>query len=449
MRPGDRVGKKYEILRALAIGGMGEVWLAKNENTRGNVVLKILNRDFSGRATFKERFRHEAYVGAVLSHPGVARVFDLLEEPNGDLVLVMEYVYGETLRAVMRRRGPLPVGEAVAIGCEVLRALAHAHEKGVVHRDVKPTNIALEKDDQKRARPKILDFGIARSEGGNKTETGEVLGTPRYMSPEQIRAEPIDGRSDLFSLAVVLVECLTGESPFAAKSPSASLAAVLENPVDRDPSIPFDVWLVLQTALSKRPYERFENADAFRKALEEACEKSKIALELPEIIPQSDIFETSESHQPIARVGSELPTQAEDLLGNASVPPVETLRIPRTKSAMVGAGMVLVVLFGVGLRAAILSRPETKAAAHAARESQVPVEVERKIPPPDVDLDAPSSSSTTPAPSVSSEASRSTRASDERPVPAPTAVVNPRPKSTSVSPALAVKKRNVATKPDF
>ncbi|MBV9946002.1 MAG: protein kinase [Myxococcales bacterium] len=269
---GDLLGGKYRLARRIGIGGMGEVWVARNRATRADVAVKLCLPSAAEHLDAAARFRQEARLGAMLSHRSVVRIFDLVEESDGTLVLVMELLRGETLGTYLEKRGALPCDEALAIALPLLSALAHAHALGVVHRDVTPANIFLAVDPDGQVIPKLVDFGIAKLPGsGQDTMDGRALGTPRYMSPEQIRGQrDIDGRSDLFSVAVVLYEMMSGICPFHAKSTPASLAAVLEAVVDPDPGIEPRVWLELQRALSKRPYERHagaaEMADALRSA---------------------------------------------------------------------------------------------------------------------------------------------------------------------------------------
>jgi serine/threonine-protein kinase len=240
--------------------------------------LKVLHEVHD--ASLDARFRNEAQLGAMLSHRSIVRIFDLIEEVDGTLVLVMELLRGESLAQYLRRRGPLSTREAVAIALPVLSALAHAHESGVVHRDVTPGNIFLAVDPDGQVIPKLVDFGIAKLPVADSlTLDGRVLGSPRYMAPERIRAaSDIDGRSDLFSVAVTIYETIAGASPFEATTPAASLAAVLESVVDPDPRIEPRVWIELQRALGKRPYERHRNATEMASTLREAVGESDVAL---------------------------------------------------------------------------------------------------------------------------------------------------------------------------
>jgi eukaryotic-like serine/threonine-protein kinase len=278
IEPGAHIGK-YRLARRLAVGGMGEVWVARNRATAADVAVKLCRGDMASEEAAL-RFRHEARLGAMLSHRSIVRTFDLVEESDGTLLLVMELLRGETLERYLEGHGPLPTKEAIAIALPVLSALAHAHACGVVHRDVTPSNIFLAIDPDGCVIPKLVDFGIAKAPAsGFQTLDGRALGTPRYMAPEQIRAPTeIDGRSDLFGMSVVLYEMLTGSCPFAASTPAASLAAVLEAVVDPDPRIEPTVWIELQRGMSKRAYERHETANEMAEALRTASGETEETL---------------------------------------------------------------------------------------------------------------------------------------------------------------------------
>jgi serine/threonine protein kinase len=280
LEPGVTVGAKYRLVRRIGAGGMGEVWIARNRTTGAEVAVKM----GLGAATHEDsalRFRHEARLGAMLSHRSIVRIFDLVEEEDGTLILVMELLRGETLERYLHRRGPLPTGEALGIAIPLLSALAHAHDSGIVHRDVTPANVFLAIDPDGHVTPKLLDFGIAKIPSASPTRTidGRALGTPAYMAPERIRAQAdADGRSDLFSVGVLLYEMLTGVCPFAAGTPAASLAAVLEVVVDPDPRIDPRIWLEVRRALSKRPYQRASTAAAMAGDLLAAAGLTEVAL---------------------------------------------------------------------------------------------------------------------------------------------------------------------------
>ena len=260
---------------------MGDVWVAKNQRTGADLAIKTLLPSASN-AVRTERLRQEAKLASTLSHRNIVRGFDLVEEPDGTLGLVMELLRGQALSTVMRSQGTLTPVQAAAVVVPVLLALQHAHDVGIVHRDVKPGNVFLIGEPDGAVVPKLLDFGIAKvpAHGSSLTLDPEVLGTPRYMSPEQIRSKgEIDGRSDQFGIAVLLYELLTGSTPFLAATPSATLAAVLEQEVDPDPRIDPRVWMVIQRALAKRPYERFGAAKEMAKALCDAVSATEETLQ--------------------------------------------------------------------------------------------------------------------------------------------------------------------------
>ena len=269
------VGGKVRLEKKIASGGMSDVYRGKNLVTGADVAVKILEPCAHQDEDAVERFRTEARVSALLQHRSVVRVLDLFEEEDGALALVMELLVGSTLEDRLAKDGPVDADVAVAIVAPVLGALADAHAAGVIHRDVKPGNLFLAVAGG-HVTPKVLDFGVAKSEASNvRTMDGRVLGTARYVSPEQARGETLDGRSDLFSLATLAYEAISGESPFAARDASTALAKVLDAPVDAHERIPPRIWLVLQKALSKQTYARHPNATAFATALVAATGKTE------------------------------------------------------------------------------------------------------------------------------------------------------------------------------
>src|SRR5258706_7663563 len=216
----------YQVLKPLGAGGMGEVFLAYDERLDRNVAIKRIRSDAGATPERRERFRREARVAAKLNHPAIVQIYDVLTE--GDVsYIVMKHVEGTTRRRLLDD-GPLPVGEVVALARDVAQGLAEAHQQGIVHRDLKTENVLVTPE----GRAKIADFGIAKRvlatpEEGSLTADGRVLGTFRAMSPEQARGEPVDFRSDLFSLGVLLYEALTGQSPFEAENELAMLSRIV------------------------------------------------------------------------------------------------------------------------------------------------------------------------------------------------------------------------------
>jgi serine/threonine protein kinase len=253
---------RYEILDEIGRGAMGVVYRARDPKINRTVAIKTIsltNQSPDAQREFRERFRREAEAAGRLSHPGIVTIFDVGEEPGThDLYLVMECVNGKSLDRVLEGKGRLAPDVAVRLASELAEALDCAHGQNVVHRDLKPANILITED----GHAKIADFGIAKLNVDNLTAHGQVWGTPAFMSPEQLNDEPVDGRSDLFSLGVILYMLLTGHRPFQGNSPlTISLRVVSHEPVPAiafDPDLPLGLDYVLERALAKNPVERYQ-----------------------------------------------------------------------------------------------------------------------------------------------------------------------------------------------
>lgn len=254
---GYRLGERYHLRRRIASGGMGDVWEADDEVLERVVAVKILRPTTDAEETFAMRFRSEALYTANLCHSNIATVFDYGED---DVLayLVMELVPGEPLSSLLQREGPLDPERVRGIMGQAALALGAAHESGVVHRDVKPANILVAPD----GTVKLTDFGIARAvDGANQTQTGEVLGTPHYLSPEQALGESATGASDIYALGVVAHEMLTGRRPFDKGTPVATaLAQVHEPPPPLPRSVPVGLRRLVEQCLAKRPEDRPRSA---------------------------------------------------------------------------------------------------------------------------------------------------------------------------------------------
>jgi eukaryotic-like serine/threonine-protein kinase len=265
------LGGRYRLSGRIAVGGMGEVWRGTDELLDRPVAVKLLSAAHANDEAFRARFRAEARYAASLSHPGIAHVFDYGETsddeagpsdlPSGGAYLVMELVPGEPLSALITRQERLSQAATLGIVSQAADALAAAHEAGIVHRDIKPGNLLVTAD----GTTKITDFGIARalwaSQASHLTQTGMVMGTASYVSPEQASGGAITSASDLYSLGVVAYECLTGSPPFSAETPVAIAVAHMHRPVPPlPPDVPAPVADLVLAMLAKDPEDRPESA---------------------------------------------------------------------------------------------------------------------------------------------------------------------------------------------
>ena len=262
--PGLLVADRYRLEEIIATGGMGQVWRATDETLERPVAVKVLRPDTAGEEGFVERFRAEARHSAGLQHPNIATVHDFGEGAHS-AYLVMELIEGQPLSAIIKDRAPLPPEEVTEILYQAALALQAAHDAGVVHRDVKPANIVV--DDEGYAR--LTDFGISRAlAGAQLTQTGEVLGTPHYLAPEQAQGRPAGPASDIYALAVVGYEMITGNRPFAGDSMITTALAHVSQPAPQLPSdIPDPLRTTVMAGLAKDPAQRPERAAAFAEAL--------------------------------------------------------------------------------------------------------------------------------------------------------------------------------------
>src|ERR1044071_7509988 len=205
---------RYRIARKLGSGGMADVYLAEDQELGRRVAIKMLHARYANDEQFVERFRREATHAAGLSHPNIVSIYDR-GVAGGSYYIVMEYIEGRTLKELIVTRGPCPVPVAISYTRQVLAALRYAHKNGIIHRDIKPHNVIVDRE----GRVKVADFGIARAGTSEMTEAGSIVGTAQYLSPEQARGAPVDESSDLYSTGIVLYELLTGKVPFTGETP--------------------------------------------------------------------------------------------------------------------------------------------------------------------------------------------------------------------------------------
>ena len=272
---------RYRILRRLGSGGMANVYLAEDEELGRRVAIKILNDRHASDDSFVERFRREAKNAAGLSHPNIVSIYDR-GEAEGTYYIAMEYLEGRSLKDRIVAEGPLPIPAAIEATRQILRALGFAHRGGIVHRDVKPHNVLLAQDSAER-RYKVTDFGISRTSASQMTEAGSIVGTAQYLSPEQARGAPVDQRSDIYSVGIVLYELLTGQLPFTGETPleiaMKHLSEIPKPPSSLRPEISPDLDMVVLRALAKDPDERFDSAEDMDAELARVASGSAVTAE--------------------------------------------------------------------------------------------------------------------------------------------------------------------------
>ena len=284
---GKVIDARYRIREKLGEGGMGAVYKVEHVRMGKVLALKVLRPELALDKKLKSRFHQEARVVSKLSNPNTIQVFDFGELEDGSLYIAMEFMPGRDLAALLRTQGAFSEERAISIGLQVLASLAEAHEQGIIHRDVKPANVMLQKRKGRDDLVKVLDFGIAKlNEGeGRKHITGvaEFVGTPSYMSPEQARGDALDARSDLYSVGAMLFELVTARPPFEGPTPMSVVTQHLDKPPPRlGEIVPGKLFspgfeAVLRKALAKDRQERFSSAEEMTQALE----RTRTALEVP------------------------------------------------------------------------------------------------------------------------------------------------------------------------
>ncbi|HET9698614.1 MAG TPA: protein kinase [Terriglobales bacterium] len=366
----QRIGD-YEVLDVLGAGGMGRVYRVRNIITDRIEAMKVLLPDLQGHEEVAARFLREIKVLAALNHPNIAVLHTALTIDN-QLVMIMEYVEGQTISARLNQ-GAIPAAEALNYIEQVLNALSYAHKQHIIHRDIKPANMMLTPD----GTVKLMDFGIARTdnEPNHLTAPGSTLGSINYMSPEQVKGEPIDERSDLYSVGISLYEMVTGQKPFHGDSNFSIMSAHLQQtptpPVQLHPGLPDELNALILTSIAKAPDQRFQSADAFRYAIGRV---NLILQESKTMVAGSHDFTTPApspmSYRPTASLTAAGKTTAPHVVPQTTspvaVPPVNatvpvtqqpiSITPPPTKSAgnrglyiALGAVIVLVALVAAGI----------------------------------------------------------------------------------------------------
>lgn len=306
---GERVGGRFLVTGKIGAGGMGAVYRARQEGMDRDVAVKVLLGELVDNETVLRRFTLEALAVSRLRHPNTIQIFDYGQTAQGNPYIAMEFLEGQTLHELLRNERPLPIRRALRIMGAVAASLAEAHGKDIVHRDLKPENIFLTRVDGNPDFVKVLDFGVAKLRDNNDdnqgtlTQAGSIFGTPRYMSPEQCSALPVDGRSDLYSLGVMLYEMVVGHAPFLSDQPLSLLLAHVNDPPPPpsaecpDDAIPAEVEELVLALLEKAPQDRLQRAE----------ELSRLCHEIADALPAD--FDARVSTADAERLGVRLPSE--------------------------------------------------------------------------------------------------------------------------------------------
>jgi serine/threonine-protein kinase len=351
--PDPLIGKQvdngeYIVVDRIGSGGMGSVYKAEQPSMNRMVAIKVLHSRFATRDDLVARFRREARAMSQLSHPNTARVYKYGALDDGAVYFVMDYLEGKNLAAWVRENGPMQAERAVHLMAQVCGALEEAHRAGIVHRDLKPENVFLTIQGGTTDFPKVLDFGLAKMSEKQMgrgsmmfTQQGMVFGTPEFMSPEQAQGEALDNRSDIYSLALILYELITGKLPFDAKTPLDMMKAhVREAPIPLSKRVAGKTFwpeleAVIEKALKKSPGERFASAAEFGEALLACLPKDQTASSVPP--PKA-------ASQPPAAppsAGPRSPSDDTEVIKRESAAAGESIALPRSRLPAIMLGLMI------------------------------------------------------------------------------------------------------------
>jgi tetratricopeptide (TPR) repeat protein/predicted Ser/Thr protein kinase len=378
----EQIGK-YKILEKIGEGAMGEVYKAHDPVLNRFVAIKTISAELGADDTLRKRFEREAQSAARLNHPNIITVFDYGEE-QGKIFMAMELLDGSDLKQAIARRAPLSLDEKLSVVDQIAEGLAFAHAHDIVHRDLKPANVHLLSNGQ----AKIMDFGLARLGGSEMTRVGMVMGTPHYMSPEQVRGERADARSDVFALGCVFYELLTYRKPFDADSMHSVLFKVMqEEPPsvqELTPGIPAVLAQVVERAMAKDAAQRFQNASEFRSALHRAMQAVAAGQgekALPDLgAPAAPGAPSRASEASASRSASSARAAASaagasraSSVAGSRAQPKSAPPAPRASKAplLIGGALLLVAVAGVGVLVARRSEPAATPPPPTTRPAQV------------------------------------------------------------------------------
>jgi eukaryotic-like serine/threonine-protein kinase len=405
----ERIGD-YEILGELGCGGMGRVWRVRNVISDRIEAMKVLLPDLAGRQELAARFLREIKLMASLDHPNIAALRTAFTA-NNQLYMVMEFVEGQTM-ADHLEKGPISVPDALNYTDQVLKAVSYAHHQHIIHRDIKPPNMML----TPQGTIKLMDFGIARAgDERSLTRTGTTLGSLNYMSPEQVKGEATDARSDLYSVGVCLYEFVTGQRPFTSTSGYSLMAAQIKEipkpPLELNPALPLALNEIILMAMAKEPAQRFQTADAFNNALSNLRVASSPSLTTPPKAPgtpSSNNFITTADVLPTAPTGAAGTQVAAREATAAAFPPAPQPNRHRGLYITMGALIVLAVLVIAGLYVPRSHKTQASTSEHTPSTS---VTANPEIPP---------SNSAHPSPPVPSAGTMSSDSTQSGALPAAT-----------------------------
>ena len=396
---GELLGGRFLVLKKIGAGGMGAVYRARQEGMDRDVAVKVLLGDLSENDTVLRRFTLEALAVSRLKHPNTIQIFDYGQTPQGNPYIAMELLEGSTLHDVLRKERPLPIRRALRIMAQVAASLGEAHGKGIVHRDLKPENIFLINVSGNADFVKVLDFGVAKmrdkDEKGTLTQAGSIFGTPRYMSPEQCSAQPVDHRSDLYALGVILFEMVTGLPPFQSEQPLTLLLSHVNEPPPQPSSIellakdgttikqliPAEVEELVLRLLEKEPEDRVQTAEDLSRLCQQLAESLPAAFDAR--VGESEAeglgvrLPSMHTMNMTARTMRMTPEQAA-----AALNPAPALAPPPKKNNNALIGIVVGLVVATGTAVAVVSSEKKPVAEVPAQVIHVDAPPGTVIPPP-------------------------------------------------------------------
>ena len=354
---GQKINDRYEIIRNIGEGGMANVYLALDTILDRKVALKILRGDLATDEKFVRKFQREASAASNLDHPNIVGIYDVGED-NGNYFIVMEYVEGQTLKSLIKRRGSLTLPEVLDIMTQLTSGIAHAHQNGIIHRDIKPQNVLILDD----GLIKIADFGIAHALNSDElTQTNSVMGSVHYLPPEQANGEQSTFKSDIYSLGILMFELLTGHVPFKGENAVEIAIKQMKDPIpsirDIKTDIPQSVENIILKATAKNPRNRYDKADDMKYDIKTCLDEDK--LDVPKLKFQYPEFEKDEEQPKVVRTRQRRNEELNNLSETTELEKAEDKKNnKRIKIAIIALGVLLAIIIGVVL--AITSRNNTK-----------------------------------------------------------------------------------------